>query len=94
MPESSGADTGVGVGFGSPRESASPDAPHAASEPQDLPSDPTIAVPVPSIGGPVSKLRISVRDVNAEEPEHVHLREIRLRETPATTAGNPKDSRT
>jgi hypothetical protein len=46
---------------------------------RDLPSDPTIDVPVPSVGGPVSKLRISVRDVNADEPEHVHLREIRLR---------------
>ena len=61
---------------------------------RDLPGDPTIAVPVPSIGGPVSKLRISVRDVNAEEPEHVHLREIRLRETPVPTSESPKGSRT
>jgi hypothetical protein len=50
---------------------------------------------VPSIGGPVSKRRISVRDVNAGEPEHVHLREIRVREAPAATiARSPTDSRT
>ena len=46
---------------------------------RDLPNDPTIAIPVPPVGGPVSKLRLSVRDVNAGEPDHVHLREIRIR---------------
>ena len=46
---------------------------------RDLPADPTVTVPLPGIGGPVSTLRISVRDVNSAEPQHVHLREIRLR---------------
>ena len=46
---------------------------------RDLPADPTVAVPLPGIGGPVSTLRISVRDVNAGEPQNVHLREIRWR---------------
>ena len=46
---------------------------------RDLPPDPTVTVPLPSIGGPVARLRFTVRDVNAGEPQHVHLREVRLR---------------
>ena len=46
---------------------------------RDLPADPTVVVTLPRIGGPVSRLAISVRDVNSDEPQHVHLREIRLR---------------
>jgi hypothetical protein len=46
---------------------------------RDLPRDPTITVELPDIGGPVSTVRIEVRDVNADEPQHVHLREARLR---------------
>ncbi len=46
---------------------------------RDLPADPTVTVPLPPIGGPVATVRISVRDVNAGEPQHVHLREVRLR---------------
>lgn len=45
---------------------------------KDLPLDPTVKVELPSIG-PVSKVRIAVRDVNAGEPQPVHLREVRLR---------------
>ena len=46
---------------------------------RELPHDPTVTIPVPRIGGPASTLKISVSDVNAGEPQHVHLREIRLR---------------
>ena len=46
---------------------------------RDLPLDPTVMVALPSVEGPVSTLRISVRDVNSGEPQHLHLREMRLR---------------
>jgi hypothetical protein len=41
--------------------------------------DPTVAIPLPAVGGPISRLRISVRDVNSGEPDKLHLREVRLR---------------
>jgi hypothetical protein len=46
---------------------------------RELPVDPTIVLPLPPIGGPVARLKISVRDLHGGEPQHVHLREIRLR---------------
>ena len=46
---------------------------------RDLPRDPTVTVELPDIGGPVSRVRIEVRDINGGEPQHVHLREVRLR---------------
>jgi len=46
---------------------------------RDLPLDPTVTMALPSIGGDVSNLRISIRDLNSGEPQHLHLREVRLR---------------
>ncbi len=46
---------------------------------KNLPLDPTVELELPAIGGPVSKVRISVRDINSAEPQPVHLREVRLR---------------
>jgi hypothetical protein len=45
---------------------------------RDLPLDPTVRIALPAIGGPIAAVRIAVRDVNAGEPQKVHLREIRL----------------
>jgi len=44
-----------------------------------LPPDPTVEIDLPSVGGDVASVRIAVRDIHAEEPQGVHLREIRLR---------------
>jgi hypothetical protein len=46
---------------------------------RDLSPDPTRTIAVPPLGGPVSRLSISIRDLNAGEPGHVHLRDLRLR---------------
>ena len=46
---------------------------------RDLEPDPTRTVALPQIGGPVSRLSVSIRDLNAGEPGHVHLRDLRLR---------------
>ncbi len=44
-----------------------------------LPRDPTVEIDLPSVGGDVASVRITVRDIHAEEPQNVHLREVRLR---------------
>lgn len=44
-----------------------------------LPRDPTVEIDLPPIGGDVASLRIAVRDIHSEEPQSVHLREVRLR---------------
>jgi hypothetical protein len=46
---------------------------------RDFEPDPTRTVAVPPIGGPVSRLSISVRNLNSGEPGHIHLRDLRLR---------------
>ena len=46
---------------------------------QGLPPDPTVEIDLPPVGGDVSSVRIAVRDIHSEEPQSVHLREVRLR---------------
>jgi hypothetical protein len=42
-----------------------------------LPDDPTLDVELPDVGG-TRRVRIEVKDRNAEEPSKIHLREVRL----------------